>query len=160
MIVSVWRDRRAGQGQGSRFLGCLQSPQRTLPPSLLSLPFCWCQRQPLALPGLCRANSIVPPLASSSQTPGCLFLQWSSWSSDAKEGHRILSKTPCPCFSSPSRLTHGLQLKEVKPSYLKKPEMGPHPAFSPHLSPYMGQTTIFGLTPSPLTDGDKPAPAP
>lgn len=28
--------------------------------------------------------------------------------------------------------------------------MGPNIAFSPHMSPYTGQITIFGLTPSPL----------
>lgn len=63
---------------------------------------------------------------------------------------------PCPHLA----LTHALLVKWVKTFYWKKPEMELDPTFSPHLFPYMGQTTIFGLTPSPLIDGDKPAPAP
>ena len=39
-------------------------------------------------------------------------------------------------------------------------QMEPSLTFSPLLSPGMGQTSFFGLAPSPLTDGDQPAPAP
>lgn len=85
-----------------------------------------------------------------------------------KKGHGAVHRPPqssdrtvpifplLPCLD----LTHALLVKWVKTSYQKKPEMELDPTFSPHLFPYMGQTTIFGLTPSPLIDGDKPAPAP
>lgn len=62
---------------------------------------------------------------------------------------------PHPYFSSPSRLIHDLLMKGVKPSYQKKPEIEPNPAFSAHLSPYAGQT-IFGLTPPPLIGTSQP----
>lgn len=77
-----------------------------------------------------------------------------------EQPHTFLTEPPGQDRSHPSpppfRPAHSL-VKGVNPP---RKQMEPSLTFSPHLSPGMGQTTFFGLAPSPLTDGGQPAPAP
>lgn len=157
LIVRVWRDKwRTGQGRGSG-TPCLPPVLWDLSPQLptSSRPLCWCQRQSdsLAWPMLGPGPPFHLPLSPSSS----LVPREEFWANKVKESHGVApylphgatGARPFPSFPSPFRPAHSL-VKGVNPP---RKQMEPSLTFSLHLSSGMGQTTFFGLAPSPLTWG-------
>lgn len=164
-LVRVWREKRTGQGRGSG-VPCLPPVPGTSTPAApsSSRPLCWCQRRPDSIAWLMPGPG--PPFHLPSSPSSSLVPTEEFWPNEVKGGggaapylpHGATWARPFPSFlplrsDLPMVWSKGLTLPSRK-------QMEPSLTFSPLLSPGMGQTSFFGLAPSPLTDGDQPAPAP